>query len=425
MAGLPFLLKGDGTAVGEARVLVYYNIGIAGTLIGMLALMQACGAVSQEIAERQIQLIRAKPVSTMHIWLGKWLGILFINAVLIAVAGLTTVATLSVKGLAGGAIDDEVLVARRRLAPALERAEFEADHLFDELKRQGRIGPDADEAEVKQMLKVGVMAARTTVGPGEKRQWNIRVPKGCSPDPARGESAVELRSLFNNAMRDEKPMLCSWRVFSKDGKELFSVPARTYVEGINRIPLPPALVAGEGVLTVEFSNDETKDGRTVVFNETRGLEILVSEGGFGMNLVRAALIIFISSALLAALGLTLGAVFSFPVAVFAACALVAASFIAHFFMTTETVTHSHAEGSHAEHMRIDTTAGEKIAAGFEMVVGPVLERKPAEFLSEGLLVSWSEVGSMALRSLIIYTLCLFGAGACGLSRRQLALPDTV
>ena len=53
MAGLPFLVKGDGTAVGDVRVIIYYNIGIASTLIGLLTLIEGCGAVSMEITEKQ------------------------------------------------------------------------------------------------------------------------------------------------------------------------------------------------------------------------------------------------------------------------------------------------------------------------------------------------------------------------------------
>ena len=46
-----------------------------------------CAAVSLEIQERQIHLIVTKPVRRAQIWLGKWLGLLILNAALIAFSG--------------------------------------------------------------------------------------------------------------------------------------------------------------------------------------------------------------------------------------------------------------------------------------------------------------------------------------------------
>ncbi len=421
MAGLPFLVKGDGTAVGEARVLIYYNIGIAGMLVGVLALLQACGAVSQEISERQIQLVRAKPVSTMHIWLGKWLGVLCVNAVLIAVAGTTTRAAIWARGLAGDDVKAEVLTARRRIAPAEERVEYEVDHLYLEMKEAGRILPESDESAIRQQLKLAIVSARTTIGPGQQRRWRMEIPTGTAP---KGSGGTELRSLFNAAYRDEKPMLCSWRILSDEGDELYSVAPAAYMDGLNRLPLPEELVTEHSSLVVEFTNEETRDGRTVIFNERRGLEILVNEGGFGANMFRALLVVFIITGLVAALGLTMGAVLSFPVAVFASVGLVIASLIAHFFMATEVIPHSHDGCDHASHEEFQLEIGEKMAAGFERIIGPVFSQKPAELLSEGLLIAWEDVAGTALLLFVVYPLLLFMGGALGLGRRQLALPES-
>ena len=423
MASLPFLVKGDGTPVGEARVLVYYNIGIASFLIGALALIEACGAVSQEISEKQIQLVRSKPVSTIHIWVGKWLGILAMTALLVTVAGVTTRVAMSVRGMGGGDVDKEVLTARRRLAPAMASFEQDVDDLYNTLKAQGRVPENADEDAVKEQLKPIAVANRITVGAGEERRWTFDVPSDCRPTGAEGGGSVELRSRFNAAMRDEKPMKCSWRVIDSKGAEILAVPAALYYDGMNSVSLPADLVKDHSELTVVFRNEEARNGRTVVFRERRGIEILVTEGGFAMNMFRALLIVFLVAGLLAALGLTLGSLFHLPVAVFVSLAIVLASFTAHFFMTTEIAPHSHGAPTHQE--PLGDAIGESIAVVFETVVGPVIDQRPAETLSEGLLVSWRDVGKAALLILLAYVVLLFAAGAFGLSRRQLALPDTV
>jgi hypothetical protein len=236
---------------------------------------------------------------------------------------------------------------------------------------------------------------------------------------------VELRSLFNAAYRDEKPMRCSWKILSQDGEEVMTVPPALYYDGMNSITLPVELVKDGKSFVVVFRNEETLQGRTVVFNDRRGIEVLVTEGGFGMNMFRAMLLVFITTGLMAALGLTLGSVFSFPVAVFVALSLIVASFTAHFFTTTEVVEHSHEGHAHGESGSIDGFGGETMAIGFEYVVGPVLEQKPAGLLSEGLLISWRHVGGVAWLLLFVYPVVLFVAGSLGLSRRQLALPDVI
>ena len=424
MAGLPFLIKGDGTAVGEARVLMFYNISIASTLIGMLALIEACGAVSQEIAEKQIQLVRSKPVSAAHIWLGKWLGILCINAVLVTVAALTTRGAFAVLGLSGDEVAQEVLTSRRRIAPNVSPIEHEVEYRYQRLKEAGRIAEDANEKEAKEFIKLMVVGERTTIGPQGERRWTLGIPAGFSPNDD-GPASAQLRSRFNAAMRDEKPMKCSWKILSADGDELFAVPSSPYYDGLNIVNVPLSVLEGRDSVIVVFHNDETAKGRTVVFNERRGLEILVSESFFAANMFRAMLVVFIFAALLAAIGLTLGAVLSFPVAVFAALAIVLASVTAHFFSTAEIVGHSHDDGSHCESSSIDVEWGEQMSRGFERIVGPVFRHQPAKLLSDGLLISWRELGGAVLLLFLLYPGILFAVGSLGLSRRQLALPESI
>lgn len=420
MAGLPFLVKGDGTAVGEARVLIHYNLAIASVLIGMLSLIQACGAVSQEIAERQIQLIRCKPVSALHIWLGKWLGILAVAFVLVFIAGITTRSTMALRGIGGEDVKQEILTARRSIEPDLPGVEQEVAHRFHILKDAGRISDDAQEWTVKAQIKLGVIAERTTVGPGQERSWTFPVPSVSRPSD---DGLIELRSRFSAVFRDEKPMLCSWRILSGDGAELFSIPATGYYDGMNSIVLPAELIRENDSLRVIFRNEETDNGRTVVFNHKRGIEILVSEGGFAMNMVKAMLVIFMFAALLAALGLTLGSVFSFPVAVFVSLSLMTAAITAHFFTTSDIFPHSHDGCSDCKHAQVDLSWGEKLAHGFEGLTGPVLDQNPAELLSQGILITWVDVGGAAVLMLILYPGIMFLGGALGLSRRQLALPE--
>lgn len=420
MGGLAYFVRGDGTAVGEARVLVYYSFTIASTLTGMLALIQACGAVSQEIAERQIQLIRCKPVSAMHIWLGKWAGILAVNAVLILVAGITVRTAMALRGIHGDEVEREILTARRRIVPDVPGVDREVAHRYHILKQAGHLMDDASEWSVKAEIKRSVTAERTTVGPGRELRWMFDVPSGCRPGAGQ---LIELRTRFNAVFRDEEPIRCSLRVLSDDGRELFAVPVTGYHDGMNGIILPEDLIRDNARLTVVFRNEESESGRTLVFNQRQGIEILVSEGGFNLNMIKAMLIMFMFTALLAALGVTLGSLFSFPVAVFVSISLIVAALTAHFFTTSDIFSHSQGGCTACKHERMNVGWGEKLAVAYERLAGPVMEARPAELLSQGILITWPEAGRTAALMLILYPGIMFLGASFGLSRRQLALPE--
>src|SRR5512140_2450190 len=87
VVGLPVLIKDDGTARGFTQILLTYTLSAITALLGMSTLWLACGTLARDIEECQMQLVAVKPIARWQIWLGKWLGILMLNAALLAVAG--------------------------------------------------------------------------------------------------------------------------------------------------------------------------------------------------------------------------------------------------------------------------------------------------------------------------------------------------
>src|SRR5229473_6034174 len=85
---LPLLLKDDGTARGFTQILLTYTLGVVTTLLGFSTLWLACGTLARDVEECQMQMVAVKPISRWQIWLGKWLGLVSLNAVLLALAGM-------------------------------------------------------------------------------------------------------------------------------------------------------------------------------------------------------------------------------------------------------------------------------------------------------------------------------------------------
>jgi len=105
------------------RFLTYSNI-IVGVLLGLMTVLLAARTVSLEIATRQIHMTLTKPLGRVQYLLGKWLGIVLLNAVLLAVAGIATYGFTraiaqnpALNALDRYAVDREVLTARLAKTP--------------------------------------------------------------------------------------------------------------------------------------------------------------------------------------------------------------------------------------------------------------------------------------------------------------------
>src|SRR5258705_8077676 len=94
VVGLPLLLKDDGTARGFTQILLTYSLSSITALLGLSTLWLACGTLARDIEECQMQMVAVKPIPRWQIWLGKWLGIMFLNAALLAISGASVYALL-------------------------------------------------------------------------------------------------------------------------------------------------------------------------------------------------------------------------------------------------------------------------------------------------------------------------------------------
>src|SRR5712671_4602067 len=87
VVGLPLLLKDDGTARGFTQILLTYTLSTIAALLGLSTLWLACGTLARDIEECQMQVVAVKPIARWQIWLGKWLGLLLLNAALLGISG--------------------------------------------------------------------------------------------------------------------------------------------------------------------------------------------------------------------------------------------------------------------------------------------------------------------------------------------------
>jgi len=85
-----WLAEGDGTIKGRVQMFMTYSLGFSGFVLSLLTIFFACRSLSNEIATRQIYGIVSKPVPRWQILIGKWVGVMTLNAVLLGLVGLGT-----------------------------------------------------------------------------------------------------------------------------------------------------------------------------------------------------------------------------------------------------------------------------------------------------------------------------------------------
>jgi hypothetical protein len=390
LTGFALTIKGDGTAAGRLQMLLSYAMGAVGVVLGTATLWLACGSFSVEIENRRLHLVLVKPVRNFELWLGKWLGIVAVAMLMLAVAGLF----LSVAAQ----------VALQRTIPGSQ-----------------------DGHAVRQQVLVArhlVEAERVTGASGQAR-WQVDCPDTVQSAPA----VATLQYQFVSPLRDLPAVKTHWEVLGPDGAQRYAVDGIANMDGVNRVDIPvDALTPGERMsLSFRIRKGADDAPRYVTFHPDHPVQLLIPTGGFGGNLVRTLLLIFCRVALLAALGVTVGTVFTFPVAVFVSTSMVVATLFTQFFVFATAPSREGSDHHHHHHGEEHTPewvehVGDQLAHGMKFVVAPVLRYRVRGRLAEGVTVPWSEVHEAAGVLVFVYggALC---ALACGtLRRREIALP---
>src|SRR5665213_1174278 len=130
--GLPLVIKSDGTAEGFTQIILTYTLSAITGLLGLSTLWLACGTLARDIEECQIQVVATKPIARWQIWIGKWLGIVTLNAALLAISGACVFGMLQWR--AGKLpvaeqqnLREQVLVARGSAKEQVNPTEIESD----------------------------------------------------------------------------------------------------------------------------------------------------------------------------------------------------------------------------------------------------------------------------------------------------------
>ena len=427
VVGLPLVVKDDGTARGFTQILLTYTLSVITGLLGLSTLWLSCGTLARDIEECQMQVVATKPIARWQIWLGKWLGIMSLNAALLALSGACVYGLLYWRATRLPAAEQEVLheqvlVSRGSAKPANPAAEIEADTrslLQERLKANPELARSPDLPEVLKQIR-GLAAARyQLVPPALQRGW--RIDLGYARNYLR-DKPLQLRVKFNAAQKSASgTVLAMWQVGEPNVTALWQTPEPMSLapDTFHEFTIQPNPFNRQGVLTVVFWN---LNDTTLVFPLEDGIEVLYPEGGFALNFARGLGIIFCWMALLAALGLAAASFLSFPVAAFLSLAFLLVG------LSSGTLAEAVQAGTVASGNSETGQMGSSIAdvvliplfKGLLVVISLIRSFSPIDSLSSGRCVTWTELGA-AFGQIVLLLSGILGLIGIGLfNRRELA-----
>lgn len=425
---LPITIRGDGTLQGHVRILLTYTLGATFVLLSLATLWAGCASISQEIQERQAHLLFTKPVSRVQLWAGKWLGLVVLNGLLLALSAGATYAMLRWTTRAGALNPEEQVLLRRDLLVARLEVTPHRDDLREAVEREldtalqaGHLPQDVSPAEAMEQIESVLLRQRFTVEPGRTGTWRFRLPKLAADDR---ENLLSFR--FTASRPGPQSIHGTWSAGPPDRPALVEIEG-DYLSG-QRMNIPlPSHIAGQGLeLVLSFANRD-EEALSAFFNPRDGLRLLVYRGSFEGNLLRATLTLFCRLAFFAAIGVTAGALLSTPTALFAACAaallLQSTGYIedmAHRKIIFETHTHVH-DGHEHEPGPADMFFS-RLFKTVNACVQPLRDPPVLDRLGTGLVVTWRDVARTLVFKVVLYTTLLATLASALLRRREIGLP---
>jgi hypothetical protein len=439
---LPLAIRSDGTPEGLIRLHLAYTLGIASFLLTLSTLWAGCAAISQEADDKTLQLLLVKPVPRLRIWLGKWLALLLVDALLLALVGALSVATLRIQIRRAGFDADALSAARQTTLASLQtlraplpdieagvRAEVET------LRARRALPENASEAAVLDSIRHAQLARLYSIAAGNSRTWTFDLPraKAGAAQPLLVQfkcdssvpGAADLRAALELQVDDQQ--------FSRD---LLAMPGTVQTFVFNGIR------PGAARASVAFANQGTRKA-TLFFDPADGLVLRQPRGTFAGNYLRALGQLYLRLALFAAIGVTLGTLFSMPVAAFLALVLILILQLSGFVSAAAQVDRAtfvanvapfgdaaHAHGESGAPAEAAPSLAARAAAivlfytyrGTYLALRPLLEDRTLDDLSAGTRIPPRELLRNALQQGLGLPFILAILSAAVLRKREWALP---
>lgn len=317
MPVLPLLLKSDGSVKGQAQLILTYSLNVASFMLCMLAVFMSVSTLTSDLSEKQIYTLDVTRAGRWEILFGKWMGVVCLSAVLLALMGVSIYAMVKTVVKPGNEAErrilyQEVFTARARVQPEPEDTAALAKEYFERFKREGRLPDDVDENSALRTIQNFAEKYSNTVPARFPKRWQFRN----LPVPENPDETMMVRYKLNAAQKPaDGTVRCRWRFTNESSEKEYSVMTREQAGSLHEFEVPASMVGADGTFIVDFL---CLEDTSIIFDSEKGLEILYRAGSFEANFLKCLAFVLLKVAFLAAVGLFAGTFLTFPVASLAA-----------------------------------------------------------------------------------------------------------
>ncbi len=421
VALIPYVSQGDGTAVGWIQLTLTYTMGLLVAACSAATLWIACASMSREIEGYQMHLVASAPAPRWLVWLGKWAGVFALQALLFLLGSAGAYGSLQWQlgrhdfpQKERERLKAEVFLARREFAAPQPDFWKLTDAEYARRRGRNELPAGHDPATFRDELYRQVKARSAELPAGTGRPWKIT---GITPPPA-GAPAVFLRYRLyvgDPVAKSRQAAGGRWEVRGRDNR-IFVLPEQGASGVFREMPLPPEVVYPDGTVEFAYLNSD-QESAPVVFQPGDGPSVLVPAANIAENWGRASLLILFQLAFLAALGCTVSALFSSPVAVFMAAAYLAAGLMVGPAVNSRLRAD---DGAYLYNNRFDQ-ATHWVALGAKAAVVSISDFDAADDLTNGRLITNRRLALSFAVLIGLRTLPLALIGVWIFSRRELGL----
>lgn len=149
---IPATAKGDGTLTGRIQTLLAYSVSATVMLLGLVTIFLGVSVVTDDIHDKQIFSVATKPLARWQYIVGRWLGVVMLDALLLTLAGLGIYAAAEhLRGFPAmnevdrRRVETEVFTARRSVAPLTENLDRQVAQRLEQVETSPTYSATLDE----------------------------------------------------------------------------------------------------------------------------------------------------------------------------------------------------------------------------------------------------------------------------------------
>jgi len=408
-------MTGDGTLKGRLQTFVSYGLSLTAFLLCLLTIVVSIYSLTSDIDQRQIYTVITKPIRRYQLLLGKLLGVVLLDTVLLILfsALIYFITIYTPKFIMAGEdelvrVKNEFLTARASLTPGEVDVSQEVEDTYNKLERNGQLPLSITDNPVakrnyKEALTRQKKLEKRAAAVGHDLLWQFNNVKPLDP-----HQNLFIRFKYDVSVNPPDLQVFSRWVIGDDRQirygqkietPIYTFDRKDLIRTFHEIQVPADAVAKDGYLAVGFLNAPLNN-TTVIFPPKDGLEVLYKADTFTANFIKAVLLILFRLIFLTCLGILAATYLSFPVAILLCLAVFFTGTISGFCLESFEFL------------------SKNIGGVYSFTVKPLIQLlpqfdkfNPTKFLVTARLLSWPFVGKVAalmvgLKALLLCCLAL-------------------